>query len=110
MMSMPDAIRATIELMQAPGDRISIRSSYNISGLSFTPAELAAAIEEHLPGFRITYLENDPRQQIADSWPESIDDSTAREDWNWKPDYDLAALTSAMLENISRNRTFVHDL
>ncbi|QEC52486.1 nucleoside-diphosphate-sugar epimerase [Anseongella ginsenosidimutans] len=110
MMSMPDAIRATVELMQAEKEKISIRSSYNIAGINFTPGELAAAIRKHIPGFRISYLENDPRQKIADSWPESIDDSFARSDWNWEPGYDLPGLTSAMLENISRNRTFVHDL
>src|SRR3546814_2101079 len=80
MMSMPDAIRATLELMQAPKESISIRSSYNIAGLSFTPAELASAISEHVPGFRMEYLKDDPRQEIADSWPESIDDSTRSEE------------------------------
>src|SRR3546814_4580829 len=70
------------------------------------PAELASAISEHVPGFRMEYLKDDPRQEIADSWPESIDDSTARHDWNWKPAYNLETLTMAMLENISRNRTF----
>ncbi|MFS8617863.1 MAG: NAD-dependent epimerase/dehydratase family protein [Solitalea sp.] len=110
MMSMPDAIRATIELMEAPRERIRIRSSYNIAGISFTPGELAAAIRARLPGFRINYLENDPRQEIADSWPESIDDTEARQDWNWKPAYDMDRLTDAMLKNIRRNRTFVHDL
>lgn len=110
MMGMPDAIRATLELMAADRNRISIRSSYNISGISFTPGELAVAIQKHIPEFQIAYTAKDPRQEIADSWPESIDDSIAQSDWNWKPAYDLDRLTEAMLKNIQRNRTFVHDL
>ena len=93
MMYMPDAIRATIELMEAPVEKISIRTSYNISGVSFSPKEIAAEIKKHLPDFTISY-EPDYRQQIAKSWPQSIDDSVARNDWGWKPKYDLAALTT----------------
>lgn len=101
MMYMPDAIRATIELMEAPLEKISIHTSYNISGVSFSPKEIAEEIKEHLPGFSISY-EPDYRQQIAKSWPQSIDDSVANNDWGWKPKYDLAALTTDMLENLEK--------
>ncbi|HMK04844.1 MAG TPA: NAD-dependent epimerase/dehydratase family protein [Ferruginibacter sp.] len=100
MMYMPDAIRATIELMEAPADKISVRTSYNLSGMSFSPKEVAAAIKEHIPDFTISY-KPDYRQQIADSWPQSIDDSVARKDWGWKEDYDLKKMTKDMLENLT---------
>lgn len=100
MMYMDDAIRATLELMEAPADKISIRSSYNLAGISFTPEQLAAEIKKHLPGFEISYAERDPRQAIADSWPRSIDDKQAQQDWNWKINYDLAAMTADMLKNL----------
>ncbi|RMG85226.1 MAG: NAD-dependent epimerase/dehydratase family protein [Bacteroidetes bacterium] len=96
MIYMDDAIRATLELMEAPKEKIKIRTSYNLAGVSFSPAEVAFEIRKHIPGFDI-YYEPDFRQQIADSWPESIDDSCAREDWGWAPKYDLAALTRDML-------------
>jgi nucleoside-diphosphate-sugar epimerase len=99
MMHMDDAIKATIDLMHAPADGLSIRSSYNLSGMSFTPAELTAEIQKHIPNF-VCHYEPDYRQAIADSWPSSIDDSVARKDWNWKPSFDLAALTQNMLEHI----------
>jgi nucleoside-diphosphate-sugar epimerase len=99
MMYMPDAIRGTIELMEAPAGKISIRHSYNLSGMSFSPKELSGEIKKHLPAFAITY-KPDYRQQIADSWPQSIDDSVARSDWGWKPEFDLAAMTSDMLANL----------
>jgi len=99
MMYMPDAIRATIELMETPANRIDIRTSYNISGMSFSPAEIAAEIKKYKPDFTISY-EPDYRQKIADSWPQSIDDSKARNDWGWKPEYDLAKMTRDMLENL----------
>ncbi len=99
MMYMPDAIKATIELMEAPMSRISVRHSYNISGMSFSPKEIAAEIKKHIPGFEITY-KPDYRQQIADSWPQSIDDSVARNDWDWKEDYDLERMTKDMFENL----------
>jgi nucleoside-diphosphate-sugar epimerase len=99
MMYMPDAIRATLELMEAPAEKISVRTSYNISGISFSPAEIAAAIKKHIPGFEIIY-KPDYRQAIADSWPQSIDDSVARSDWNWKHEYDLEKLTADMLKNL----------
>ena len=99
MMYMPDAIRATIELMEAPASKISIRTSYNISGMSFSPKEIAASIKKHIPDFSISY-KPDYRQAIADSWPQSINDSVARNDWGWKEEYDLPAMTKDMLENL----------
>lgn len=102
MMYMPDAIRATIELMEAPAKNISVRTSYNLSAMSFSPMEIAAEIQKHIPGFRISY-EPDYRQTIADSWPQSIDDSVARSDWKWKEEYDLAAMTKDMLDNLGVN-------
>lgn len=100
MMYMPDAIRATIELMEAPAGKISIRTSYNISGMSFSPKEIAAEIKKHMAEFKISY-NPDYRQTIADSWPQSIDDSVARKDWGWKEEYDLAAMTKDMLGNLT---------
>lgn len=100
MMYMEDAIRATIELMEAPAEKIEIRSSYNLGGISFTPAELAEAIREEIPEFTISY-DPDFRQAIADSWPGSIDDSEAREQWGWAEKYDLKALVNIMLENVN---------
>ena len=99
---MPDAIKATIELMEASASKISIRTSYNISGMSFSPKEIAAEIKKHIPEFNITY-KTDYRQQIANSWPQSIDDSVARNDWGWKEDYDLGRMTSDMLNNLKNN-------
>jgi nucleoside-diphosphate-sugar epimerase len=99
MMYMPDAIRGTIELMEAPADKISIRTSYNLSGMSFSPREIAAEIKKELPGFVISY-KPDYRQAIADSWPQSIDDSVARHDWGWKQEYDLQKMTRDMLANL----------
>jgi nucleoside-diphosphate-sugar epimerase len=100
MMYMPDAIRATIELMEADASKVQVRSSYNISSMSFSPKEVAAAIETEIPGFAIDY-KPDSRQQIADSWPRSIDDSEAQKDWGWKPEYDLQRMTKDMLENLA---------
>lgn len=99
MMYMPDAIRATIELMEAPKERITVRSSYNLSAMSFSPKEIGEAIKKHIPEFEMSYRE-DFRQKIADSWPQSIDDSKAQQDWNWKPKYDLENMTLDMLENL----------
>ncbi len=99
MMYMPDAIRATIELMEAPASKISVRTSYNISAMSFSPKEIAAAIKKHIPDFSITY-KPDYRQAIADSWPQSIDDSVARADWGWKQEYDLERMVTDMIENL----------
>ncbi len=101
MMFMEDAIRGTMDLMEASFQQIKIRSSYNMSAISFTPNELAKEIQKHIPSFEITY-EPDFRQQIADSWPESIDDSHARRDWGWKHEYDLAKMTQIMLKEIRK--------
>lgn len=99
MMYMPDAIRATCELMESESDRIKIRSSYNLSGFSFTPKDIAAEIAREIPGFTISY-KPDFRQQIADSWPGSIDDTEARNDWGWSPKYDLKSMSADMLANL----------
>jgi nucleoside-diphosphate-sugar epimerase len=99
MMYMPDAIRATIELMEAPADRITVRTSYNISGMSFSPREIAACIKKHIPEFEIEY-KPDYRQSIADSWPQSIDASVAGRDWDWKPEFDLEKMTADMFDNL----------
>lgn len=100
MMYMPDAIKATIDLMQADAKDVKVRSSYNLSALSFEPEELAAAIRKHIPEFKIEY-KPDFRQPIADSWPNSIDDSRAREDWNWQHQFDLDKMTEDILENLA---------
>ncbi|HLK30312.1 MAG TPA: NAD-dependent epimerase/dehydratase family protein [Puia sp.] len=99
MMYMPDAIKATIELMEAPAEKISVRTSYNVSAISFSPKEISAEIKKHIPEFAIEYSP-DYRQPIADSWPQSIDDSVARSDWGWKHEYDLSRMTSDMLTNL----------
>jgi nucleoside-diphosphate-sugar epimerase len=99
MMYMPDAIKATIDLMEAPAEKISVRTSYNLSGMSFSPKEIAAEIKKHIPEFTITY-KPDYRQAIANSWPQSIDDSVARKDWGWKEEYDLSKMTKDMLDNL----------
>lgn len=99
MMYMDDAIRATLELMDAPPENIRTHRSYNLGAISFSPAEIAAAIKQHIPEFTIDY-QPDYRQAIADSWPASIDDSEARKDWNWEPEYDLAKVTEDMLKNL----------
>ena len=100
MMYMPDAIRATIGIMEAPSDRIKIRSSYNISGLSFDPAEIAKEVKRHIPTLRMSYAP-DKRQQYANGWPQSIDDTEARSDWDWKAEYDLKAMVDDMMAALS---------
>ena len=102
MMYMDDAIRATVEIMQADSDDIKIRSSYNLAGISFTPAEIAAEIKKHIPNFTITY-KPDFRQKIANSWPASIDDSSARTDWGWKHKFEMDSMTEVMLENLRKS-------
>ncbi len=99
MMYMEDAIRATLQLMDAPAEQIKIRSSYNIAGMDFTPAELTLEIQKQLPDFKTVYAP-DFRQAIADSWPESIDDTAAQQDWNWAPKYDISSMTKDMLSNL----------
>lgn len=101
MMYMDDAIKATISIMQAPAEKIKIRSSYNLSAVSFTPKEIAESIKKHIPEFTIDYAP-DFRQAIADSWPASIDDSFARNDWGWQHDFDMEKMTSVMLENLAK--------
>jgi nucleoside-diphosphate-sugar epimerase len=100
MMYMPDAIRATLELMDAPASKLLVRTSYNLGALSFTPGEIHAAIAKEVSGFEIRYAP-DFRQQIADSWPQSVDDTIARRDWGWEPAYDLEKMVTDMLNNIS---------
>lgn len=99
MLYMDDAIRATLELMFTDPDKIQVRTSYNLAGMSFSPAEIAASIQKHIPDFSISY-KPDFRQAIADSWPQSIDDSKAREEWGWKPKFDLERMTVDMLMHL----------
>ncbi|MBU2915892.1 NAD-dependent epimerase/dehydratase family protein [Reichenbachiella agariperforans] len=99
MMYMDDAVRATIDIMNAPAEQITIRSSYNISAMSFTPKEIYEEIKKRYPNFKISYAP-DFRQGIAESWSESIDDSTAQRDWGWKPEFDLPKMTEVILENL----------
>lgn len=99
MMYMDDAIRATLELMEAPAETLSTRMAYNIAAISFAPEEIGRSIQAHLPEFKLSYAP-DSRQAIADSWPQSIDDSLARKDWGWKPQFDLEAMTADMLKNL----------
>lgn len=99
MMYMDDAVRATIELMEAPADKIKIRTSYNLGGISFTPEDLAAEIRKHLPDFKLSY-ETDFRQDIADTWPQSINEESANKDWGWKHDYNLERLVDLMLDKV----------
>ena len=99
MMYMEDAVHATVQIMQVNANQINIRTSYNLSAMNFTPKELASAIHQHLPNFTMTY-KPDYRQAIADSWPDSIDDTKAREDWGWSPKYTLLKMTKDILENL----------
>jgi nucleoside-diphosphate-sugar epimerase len=99
MMYMTDAIDATLRLMDAPADQLSIRTAYNINGIDFTPAELATAIQVYMPDFKIDY-QPDFRQKIANSWPGSIDGSLAEKDWGWKPNYNLDKMVKEMLDNV----------
>lgn len=103
MMYMPDAIRATIELMEADAAKISIRTSYNVSSMSFSPKEIATSIKKHIPEFEMSY-KTDYRQAIAESWPQSIDDSVARKDWGWKEEFDLPTMTNDMIENLTKSK------
>ncbi len=103
MMYMEDAIRATIELMDAPKENVKIRSSYNLAGISFTPEQLALGIQEIIPTFKMMY-NPDFRQDIANSWPDSIDDSAAKQDWGWKEKYDLKAMVETMLKNVDPSK------
>lgn len=100
MMYMEDAIKATVDIMQAPSEQIKVRSSYNLTAIDFTPEEVYNEIKKHYPAFKVTYAP-DFRQQIADSWPQSIDDSVARSDWGWNHSFDLGKMTSDMIKNLS---------
>jgi nucleoside-diphosphate-sugar epimerase len=102
MMYMPDAVEAAIGVMEADSDRLVHRNSFNVTGMNFTPKELCAEIVKHIPGFKIDYRIDPVRQAIADSWPRSLDDSAARNEWGWNPRYDLAAMVRDMLENVEK--------
>ncbi len=106
MMYMPDAIRATIEITESAASTIKIRSSYNLAGMSFSPVQLADEIAKYIPDFSCTY-QADFRQQLAEGWPQSIDDTHARKDWNWKPEYDLRKMTADMIHNLQIVKTNV---
>lgn len=101
MLYMPDAIKATIEITEKNAELIKVRSSYNLAGFSFNPTEIANEIVKHIPDFKISY-NPDFRQEIANGWPQSIDDSKAREDWNWKNDFDMSSMTTDMLLNLKK--------
>lgn len=101
MMYMSDAIKATIGIMQADAQKIKIRSSYNLAGFSFSPKDITLEIQKHIPDFKISY-KPDSRQEIADSWPKSIDASESSADWGWKPEYDLAGMTNDMIKNLKK--------
>lgn len=101
MMFMDDAIRATIDLMESPSEKLNVRSSYNLASMSFSPNEVAQSIQKRIPNFEVTY-KPDFRQQIADSWPSSIDDTAAKNDWNWEPMFDLDSTTAEMLHNLEK--------
>lgn len=102
MMYMPDAIKACIDVMEADPGRLEHRNAFNVTAMNFTPEELAAAIRKHIPGFALDYHVDRVRQSIADSWPNSLDDSAARSEWDWSPSYDLEAMVADMLENLGR--------
>jgi nucleoside-diphosphate-sugar epimerase len=102
MMYMPDAIKASMEIMEADPSRLKNRNAFNIAAMQFTPEDLAAAIRKHIPDFTIDYDVDPLRQSIADSWPKRLDDTAAREEWDWQPDYDLDAMVEDMLENLRR--------
>ena len=101
MMYMPDCVKATIQLAEADFSQLKHHNDFNVGGMSFSTGELAASIKKYMPDFEIAY-EPDFRQEIADSWPDSVDDSAAREEWGWKPEYDLDAMTKDMLEKLAQ--------
>jgi nucleoside-diphosphate-sugar epimerase len=107
MMYMPDAIKATIRLMDAPAEKVKIRSSYNLAAISFTPQEIYESIKAHLPDFNIQYTP-DYRQQIADGWPKCVDDHPARQDWGWSHDYSLSDMTRDILANLPEYIPYLH--
>ena len=105
MMFMPDALRAAIELMEADASRLKHFNSFNVSALSFDPEEVAASIQKRLPGFKLEYDVNPLLQSIADSWPDDLDDTAAREEWDWAPKYNLDQMTNVMLDAITKRVT-----
>jgi len=105
MMYMPDAIKAAIEVMEADPTRLRHRNAFNVTAMNFTPEQVSAAIRRHIPGFTIGYAVDPVRQGIADSWPNSLDDTAAREEWGWQPTYDLDAMTADMLTHLRRKLT-----
>jgi nucleoside-diphosphate-sugar epimerase len=111
MMYMPDAIKAAMDVMEAAPARLVHRNAFNVTGMNFTPEELAAEIRKHVPNFVIDYKVDPTRQAIADSWPHSLDDGAARQEWGWDPHFDLAAMVRDMLENLERKLSAeeVHD-
>ena len=104
MMYMPDALSAMIQVMEAKADRLRYRNAYNVTAMSVTPAEIAQAIRQHIPDFVVDYEVDPVRQAIADSWPRALDDSAAREDWSWAPQFDLQAMTKDMLSRLQERR------
>lgn len=100
MLYMEDAVRGTIELMDAPAEQLTVRSSYNLAGPSFTPKQIAEEIQKILPNFEMSYSDNDPRQVIADSWPRSINDEAAKRDWGWAPKFNLSSLVAGMIDHL----------
>ncbi len=104
MMYMPDALRAAVQIMEVEGRRVRLHIGYNLAAMSFSPAELAAEIMKHIGAFKVTYSP-DSRQKIADSWPQSIDDSDARKDWGWRPQYDLKGMVSDMIGRLRERQT-----
>jgi nucleoside-diphosphate-sugar epimerase len=101
MMYMPDCMKASMDIMAAPSSSVPTRTGYNLAGMSFSPAELVEEIKRHIPDFKCRYRP-DFRQSIAESWPRSLDDSEAKRDWGWKPDYDLASMTDDMMARLRR--------
>lgn len=107
MLYMPDAIRGTLELMEAPAEKITIRTSYNLAGMSFTPFEIASEIQKYFPDFKVTY-NPDYREAIAESWPAALDDRAARRDWGWEPEFDLPSMTTDMLTHLQEYYQFAN--
>jgi len=105
MMYMPDAIRAAIDVMEAPADRLKHRNAFNVTAMQFTPAQLAEMIRAHIPAFEISYEVDPVRQRIADSWPRRLDDSAARDEWGWQPQYDAETMVADMIKQITAKLT-----
>jgi nucleoside-diphosphate-sugar epimerase len=102
MMYMPDAVKAAIQIMEADPEKLEHRNCFNVASMSFDPEMIAAEIQKHIPEFKLNYEIDDVKQCIADSWPNKMDDSAARQEWGWKPEYDLASMTQDMLQVLSK--------